>query len=139
MADEFHKRINDLNKAHEREPSLLGRILPTIMFNLGFSKCIDCIYCNSDIHKNRGMGESVVLTSGKCYWSENNSSSTLNYKDLRKCHRCPGFIPVFFDLENYCIDTREEELNYKRRVSVFIKWMGFMIALLIALLFSLLN
>lgn len=138
MTDEFNKWINGLNKEHELKTSWLGRFSLSIMFHLGFSRCTYCTYCNFNVHKYRGMQESVVLTGGKCHWS-NHSSSTLNLEDLRQYHRCPRFIPVLFNSNNYCIGPREEELIQKRRLSVFITWTGCMIALLIALLSSLLK
>lgn len=116
------------------EASKIGRFCYEAVFKLGYSKCRHCIYCNGDGTTYRGFRESFLLRAGKCHWSENSLSASLTYEDLRKYHRCPAFIPILYNFKNYAIPAEKvKEIRYLRTENYF-KWLGWIFAVLIALL-----
>jgi len=80
------------------------------------------------------MRESILLRQGKCKWSQESASSILTYEDLRKIHRCPGFIPVLYNFKDYAINPEEVNRILSWRGQNFIAWMGWIVAILIAIL-----
>lgn len=125
--------IAELNREQQWEMSLRGRFLRGLMFKLGFSKCRHCLYCYAEASNYRGMRESILLRQGECKWSRGSASSILTYEDLRRFHRCPAFISVLYNFKDYAIDPSEVEKITSIRLQHFFTWMGWIVAILIAL------
>lgn len=128
--------IEALNKEQKFESSRKGRFVNWVMFTLGFSKCRYCSNFEFDGNNYRGLRESILLTNGKCKWSSDSASSNLEYEDLRKWHRCPGFLAVLYNFKGYGIPKVQIEQIQGKRWKLFVTWAGWIVAVLVALLSS---
>lgn len=131
------KVARELLKEHKWETGRIGRFFRWLFFKLGFSQCRHCVYCEveSSEHKGkyRGIRESMILRDGRCYWSKESASSMLTYQDLRKFHRCPGFVEMLYNFKDYGIDSKEIKKIKSARLQLFFTWLGYIIAILIAI------
>jgi hypothetical protein len=123
----------ELVDEHKRETSRIGRLRRWALIKLGFSQCRYCVYCEAEGDKYRGMRESIMLNRGKCHWSGDSITANLDRDDLRKYHRCPAFTPVLYNFKDYAINPNEVNNIYSRRKETFFAWMGWIVAILIAI------
>ena len=124
----------ELVEEFKREKSPLTRAWRKLLFISGFSQCRYCIYCETDDSNTRGMRESAMLTTGKCKWSGDSATANLSYEDLRAIHRCPAFTQMLFNFKDYAINPNEVKNIYAKRKDLFFTWMGWVIAVLIAII-----
>ena len=128
--------IDELNAEQRFESSRKGRLFSRTMVSLGFSKCRHCSNFEFDGNNYRGLRESILLTRGKCKWSSDSVSSNLEYEDIRKWHRCPGFLAVLYNFKGYGIPKEEIEQIQGKRWNLFVTWAGWAVAVLVAALSS---
>ena len=124
------KMWNKLKQEQFFEKSFIGRLLRRIMFFVGFSQCRYCAYCKFDGDQYRGMRESILAQNGKCEWSKGMTSGNLNYEDLRKYHRCPGFIEMLFNFKGYAFSSEEVKRIFKSRWEAFVPIIGWIVAII---------
>ena len=125
---------DELVAEFKREKSPVIRLWRKLLFTLGFSQCRYCVYCEVDGSSYRGMRESALLDNGKCKWSQSSSSSILSYDDLRAIHRCPAFTQILYNFKDYAIHPDEVENIFAKRKEVFFAWMGWIVAIVIAVI-----
>lgn len=123
-----------LLKEQKWEESKIGRFYKWFLFLLGFSQCRHCVNCNFEGDSYRGFRESFLVRQGKCKFSENSTSSILTYEDLRKIHRCPAFIPMWYNFKDYAINPNEIEKIRSIRLQYLFALVGWLVAILIAIL-----
>jgi len=126
-------KIVKLGKEQRWEMSRRGRFFRWVMFKIGFSQCRHCAYLNTEAGSYRGMRESLLINKGRCKWSMGSSSSDLTYEEIRQYHRCPGFLAILYNFKDYAIDPIEIKKIADRRWNDFLIWMGWIVAILIAI------
>jgi len=123
-----------LLQENQWEKSKIGRFVKWFIFLLGFSQCRHCLNCKFDGDVYRGFRESFLIRHGKCSFSGDSVSSALTYEELRKIHRCPGFISMLYNFKDYAISPVEIEKIRSIRSQRFFAWMGWFVALITAIL-----
>lgn len=115
--------------------SRLGRIWRRALFFLGWAQCQHCVHCDlgNGSGAYRGIRESVVLPRGECTWSGGRVSAILEHDELRKLHRCPGFEQILYNFKNLGFPANEVARIKGRRRELTITWMGWIVALILAL------
>jgi len=131
---EANDKLSKLIKQQKWDMSKTGRFFKWILFKFGFSQCRHCIYCETEAGNYRGMRESILMRRGKCEWSKHSTSSDLTYEDLRRIHRCPAFTSMLYNFKDYAINPHEITKIASRRLEYFFTWMGWIVAIFIALL-----
>ena len=104
------------------------------MFVFGFAQCRHCVHCEFEegTSKYRGIRESVLPVQGRCIWHERKVSGILDRDDLKQVHRCPGFEQILYNFKGYGFPADEIARIKERRRRMFITWMGWAIAVVIA-------
>jgi len=131
------KVISGLIKEHDWEMSKKGRFCRWVMFKLGFSQCRYCVYCKAEGDKYRGIREGILLDRGECDWSKGMVSAQLLRGDLRKYHRCPGFVAMLYNYKGYAINPEKVKEITSERFRYFLTWIGWLVAVLVAVISSL--
>ena len=84
--------------------------------------------------KYRGIRESVLPGSGRCIWADGSITGQLDFGDMKKIHRCPGFEQILYNFKDYGFPADEIARIKERRRRMFITWMGWAIAVTIAVI-----
>lgn len=115
--------------------SWLGRVSRRTLFFFGWAQCQHCVHCDlgNGSGAYRGIRESVILPRGECTWSGGKVSGILEREDLRAVHRCPGFEQILYNFKDLGFPANEVARIKGRRRELAITWMGWIVALILAL------
>jgi hypothetical protein len=115
--------------------SKLGRFVRSIVFKIGYSECRFCIYCHKKDGGHRSLDESVLLQHGYCEFSggvNGMPSKRIDYENLRKLKRCPGFTCVLYNILGDPIHDDIVKAIRTKRSDVLVVVLGWVVAFFIA-------
>ena len=134
MTDRAEETAKKLNREAKRAQSRTSRTWRWFIFSLGFAQCRHCVHCDlKGRSKYRGIRESIIPGEGACRWHETKPSDNLNHDDLKHIHRCPGFEQILYNFKDYGFPADEIARIKERRWRLFITWMGWLVAVAIAI------
>lgn len=134
MKGDAEKIAKKLNREARWTQSWLGRRVRSVLFLSGFAQCRHCVHCDmEDRTKYRGVRESVLPGSGHCVWQDQKPSGHLDFDDMKRIHRCPGFEQILYNFKDYGFPSDEIARIKERRWRLFIAWMGWVVAITVAL------
>jgi hypothetical protein len=134
MDEDSQETIKRLLREITWAGSKLGRITRRVLFFFGFAQCRHCVHCELQGGAYRDIRESIIPINGHCKWSEQKVTAILDRSDLRTIHRCPGFEQILYNFKNLGFPANEVARIKGRRREALITWMGWMVAVALALI-----
>jgi len=136
MGEDTEKVAARLLREQRWISSKIGTIWRRVLFFFGWAQCQHCVHCDLGDGSGayRGIRESVVLPRGECTWSGGRVSAILEHDDLRVIHRCPGFEQILYNFKDLGFPADEVARIKGRRRELLITWIGWFVAIGVAVL-----